>query len=111
MAVNLKFREGITLFRECYWDSSLALLSSKVDRYIKINEYFASLASEESDGEDFVKVKFSGIAYDEEKLILFKNNLEIAKPFVKSVSISYDLNEKNENKIIEFEGKMELELF
>ena len=104
---NLKFKKGVTLFREYYWDFGLALISSKVDRYIEINEYTSFLTDEESKGKNFIKVKFSGIAYDEERLISFKDNLETEKNFVKSISISYDLNEKDSNKIIEFKGEME----
>ncbi|MCK5122636.1 MAG: hypothetical protein KAQ87_00590 [Candidatus Pacebacteria bacterium] len=108
---NLKFKKGVTLFREYYWDFGLALISSKVDRYIEINEYTSFLTDEESKGKNFIKVKFSGIAYDKERLISFKDNLETEKNFVKSISISYDLNEKDSNKIIEFKGEMELKLF
>jgi PKD repeat protein len=108
---NLKFKEDLISFREYYWDFGLALLSSKVDRYIKIDKYSASLTDEESNGKNSIKVKFSGIAYDEERLILFKSNLEMAKIFVENVSISYDLNRRDDNKIIKFEGEMDLELF
>ena len=108
---NLKFKKDLISFREYYWDFGLALLSSKMDRYIKIDKYSASLIDEESDGENSIKVKFSGIAYDEGRLILFKNNLKEMIVFVENVSISYDLNRRDDNKIIEFEGEMDLELF
>lgn len=108
---SLKFKEDLISFREYYWDFGLALLSSKVDRYIKIDKYSASLIDEKSNGKNSIKVKFSGIAYDEERLILFKSNLEMAKIFVENVSISYDLNRRDDNKIIKFEGEMDLELF
>ena len=108
---SLKFKKEIVFYREYYWDFGLALLSSKVNRYIQIDKYSASLMDEKSDGENSIKVKFSGIAYDEGKLISFKINLEEEKVFVKNVSVSYDLNERNDNRIIEFEGEMEIELF
>ena len=108
---SLKFKEDVVSYREYYWDFGLALLSSKVDRYIKIDKYSASLTEKESNGESSIKIKFSGIAYDEGKLISFKNNLKEEKIFVENILVSYDLNEKNDNKIIEFEGEMDIELF
>jgi len=108
---SLEFKEDVVLFREYYWDFGLALLSSKMDRYIKIDKYSASLVEKELNGENSIKIKFSGIAYDEGKLISFKNNLEEEKIFVENILVSYDLNEKNDNKIIEFEGEMDIELF
>ena len=108
---NLKFKKDLVLFRERHWDFGLALLSSRVDRYIKIDEYSAKLINEKSNSKNLVKVEFSGIAYDEDKLILFENNLKQIKVFVKNVSISHGLDKEDNNKIIKFEGEMELELF
>ena len=108
---SLKFKKELILFREDYWDFGLALLSSKVDRYVKINEYSATLTSEKPADKTSIKVKFGGIAYDEEKLILFEEDLKQVKLFVKSVSISYGLDKEDNNKIIKFKGEMELELF
>lgn len=108
---NLKLKKELVLFREYYWDFGLTLLSSKMDRYIKIDEYSARLMNKESNGEGSVKIEFSGIAYDEKKLVLFEDDLKQIKNFVKDVSISYDLDKKGDDKIIKFKGEMELELF
>ncbi|MCK5642124.1 MAG: hypothetical protein KAJ19_15070 [Gammaproteobacteria bacterium] len=108
---NLKLKKELVLFREYYWDFGLTLLSSKMDRYIKINEYSARLMNKESNGEGSVKIEFSGIAYDEKKLVLFEDDLKQIKNFVKDVSILYDSDKKGDDKIIKFEGEMELELF
>lgn len=108
---NLKFKKDLVLFREYYWDFGLALLSSKVDRYIKIDKYSAVLMGGESGGKDYVKVEFDGIAYDEEKLILFEDDLKQLAVFVKNISISRDFDKKNGGKAIKFKGEMELTPF
>lgn len=108
---SLKFKKELVSFREDYWDFGLALLSSKVDRYIKIDEYSAVLIDEKDNNENSIKVKFGGIAYDEERLVLFEDNLKQVKVFVKSISISSGLDKKDNNKIIKFEGEMELKPF
>ena len=105
---SLGFKEGAVLFHEDYWNFGLSLLSSKIDRYLKINEYSAELEKIADSGEKFVKVKFSGVVYDTEKLDLLENDLKQMSVFVKSASISYDLSKKNDDNTVNFSGEMEL---
>ncbi|MEA1937168.1 MAG: PilN domain-containing protein [Patescibacteria group bacterium] len=107
---SLKIKNDAVLFYEDYWNFGLALLSSKVDRYLKINEYSAQFKKAVGDEEKLVEVEFSGIAYDTEKLISFEDDLKQIDIFVKDVSISYDLNKKNDDNAIDFKGKMELNM-
>lgn len=107
----LKFKKDIVLFREYYWDFGLALLSSEVDRYIRINDYSAKLIKESSDSKNLILVEFGGVAYGKERLILFEENLKQAKVSIKDISISRDLDEENDDELIKFRGKIELELF
>jgi Tfp pilus assembly protein PilN len=107
---NLIFKKDLVLFHEYYWDFGLALLSSKIDRHIEVNEYSAVLVNGKADNKSFVEIEFSGVAYNEEKLIEFKNNLKQENNFIKSISISYGLDEKDNDRVINFKGNMELEL-
>lgn len=107
---SLKLKKEAISFHKYYWDFGLALLSSKIDRYLKIDEYSAVLKKRE-DGKDYIEIKFSGVAYDEKKLNLFESNLRQMKVFVKDVSVRYDLKKKNDNDTIDFSGKMKLNMF
>ena len=107
---SLKLKKEVVSFHKYYWDFGLALLSSKIDRYLKIDEYSAVLKKRE-DGKDYIEIKFSGVAYDEKKLNLFESNLRQMKVFVKDVSVRYDLKKKNDNDTIDFSGKMKLNMF
>jgi Tfp pilus assembly protein PilN len=103
---ELKLKKDLILHHEYYWDFGLALLSSKTNRYIKINEYSSVL--KKSNNEDIVEVKFGGIAYDKQKLISFENDLREMGLFVRDMSISYDSSNKKNSDVIEFEGTMML---
>lgn len=105
---SLEFKGDVVLFHEDYWNFGLSLLSSKIDRYLEINEYSAELEKIADSGEKFVKVKFGGVVYDTEKPVLLENDLKQMSVFVKNVSISYDLNEKNDDNTVNFSGEMEL---
>ena len=105
---SLEFKGDVVLFHEDYWNFGLSLLSSKIDRYLEINEYSAELEKIADSGEKFVKVKFGGVMYDTEKPVLLENDLKQMSVFVKNVSISYDLNEKNDDNTVNFNGEMEL---
>jgi len=89
----------------------LALLSSKTDRYLKINEYSAALKKSDDNSKNFVEVKFGGIAYDEKKLTLLEDDLRQMNIFVKDVLISYDLRKKNSDGTVDFNGEMKLNMF
>ena len=74
---------------------------------MKINEYSAVL-KEVANQENFIEVKFSGIAYDEKKLESFEDDLREMETFVKKASVFYDLNKKESSGAIKFNGEMEL---
>lgn len=107
---NLKFRKEAILFHEDYWHFGLSLLSLKADRYLKINEYSAELKKAVDSDEEFIEVKFGGIVYDAEKIVSLESDLKEMSSFVKSVSVLYDLNKKNDDNTIDFSGKMELNM-
>lgn len=106
-SAEMKLKKDLISYHRDYWDFGLALLSSKTNRYLKINEYSAIL-KEAADQESFIEVKFSGIAYDEKKLESFENDLRGMENFVKKASVSYDLNKKESSGAIKFSGEMEL---
>jgi Tfp pilus assembly protein PilN len=106
-SAKMKLKKDLILYHRHYWDFGLALLSSKTNRYLKINEYSAVL-KEAANQENFIEVKFSGIAYDEEKLESLENDLREMEIFVKEVSVFYDLNKKESSGAINFSGEMEL---
>lgn len=106
---KLEFKKEVVLFHKYYWDFGLTLLSTKTNRYLKINEYSATL--KEVDGsEDFVEIEFSGVAYDKEKLILLEDDLKQMDVFVKDASVLYDLRKKSDSGVIDFSGKIELNM-
>lgn len=107
---NLKFKREVISFHENYWDSGLLLLSLKVDRYLSIDSYSAELKEMPDSNENFVQVSFSGIAYDAKKLIPLENDLKQMDAFIKSASVTYDLNKKNDNNTIDFSGEMKLNI-
>jgi len=106
-SAEMKLKKDLILYHRNYWDFGLALLSSKTNRYLKINEYSAIL-KEAADQESFVEVKFGGIAYDEKKLESLENDLRKMEIFVKKASVLYDLNKKESSGAIKFSGEMEL---
>ncbi len=103
---NLGFKKDIILYHEYYWDFGIALLSSKADRNLRIEEYSAVLSKYDSG--DILEIKFSGIAYDEKKIILFENNLRQTGDFIENVSVSYDLTKEERPGVVRFDGKMRL---
>ncbi len=107
---SLKFKRDVILFHENHWNFGLSFLSSKIDRYLKINEYSAELKKITDSDKKSLKVKFNGVAYDTEKLAVLENDLKQMNIFVKSVSIHYNLNEKNDDNTINFSGEMELNM-
>ena len=106
-SAKMKLKKDLILYHKNYWDFGLALLSSKTNRYLKINKYSAVL-KEAADQGSFIEVKFSGIAYDEKKLESLENDLKGMENFVKKASVSYDLNKKESSGAIKFSGEMEL---
>ncbi len=106
-SAKMKLKKDLILYHKHYWDFGLEMLSSKTNRYLKINEYSAIL-KEVAGQESFIEVKFSGIAYDEKKLELFENDLREMEIFVKKASVFYDLNKKEDSGAIKFNGEMEL---
>ena len=105
----LEFKENIVLFQSDYWKYGLSLLSPETNRYLKVNEYSAILKESNQDGKDILKVDFSGIAYDEKKLILLESNLKQID-VAQNISIVYNLNKQNNNGIIDFRGSVEFEM-
>ncbi len=107
---QLKLRKELALYQEPYWNFGLSLLSSKVNRYIRIDEYSAELKKEEK--REFVDVKFGGIAYNDESLSSFESDLREMEKMVEDVSISYKGPEKEsstaEGEVIKFKGEMKL---
>lgn len=103
---NLKLKKDVVLYHEYYWDFGIALLSSRTDRDLRVEEYSAVL--KEYDSGDILEIKFSGIAYDEKKIILFENDLRQVGDFVEDVSVSYDLTKEERPGVIGFDGKMRL---
>jgi len=101
------FNRGILLYREEYFNFGLEILSSRTNRFLKLENYSANLI-EFVDDEDLIEIEFDGIAYDKDKLILLEKSLENASRFVKSVSVSYDLDEKQDSDFIKFKGNMQL---
>lgn len=106
-SAEMKLKKDLISYHRDYWDFGLALLSSKTNRYLKINEYSAVLKKVDNQG-DFIEVKFSGAAYDEKKLESLENDLKEMENFVKKASVSYDLNKKESSGAIKFNGEMEL---
>lgn len=104
---NVIFNKDIIAYSENYWDIGLALLSSRTDRFLKIENYSANLI-ESADGKDIIEIKFDGIAYDKERLVLLEDNLKEVKNFVIDASVSYDLDKKQESDPVEFKGNMKL---
>ena len=103
---ELELKKNLVLYHEYYWDIGIVLLSSKVDRDLIINEYSAVL--KKYGDEDIVEIKFSGIAYDEEKLIVLKDGLKQSGTFIKDVDVFYDLNKKETSGTIKFNGEIKL---
>ncbi len=103
---ELELKKNLVLYHEYYWDIGIVLLSSKVDRDLIINEYSAVL--KKYGDEDIVEIKFSGIAYDEEKLIALKDGLKQSGTFIKDVDVFYDLNKKETSGTIKFNGEIKL---
>lgn len=99
--------KDIISYSDNYWDFGLALLSSRTDRFLKIENYSANLIKT-TDKKDVIEVEFNGIAYEEERLALLEDNLKEIKPFVIDASVFYDSNKKQESGFIEFEGNMKL---
>lgn len=106
-SAKMKLKKDLILYHRHYWDFGMELLSSKTNRYLKINEYSAVL-KEAAGQKSFVEVKFSGVAYDEKKLESLENDLREMKVFVKKASVFYDLNKKEVSGAIKFSGEMEL---
>lgn len=104
---SLGLKRDLILYHEYYWNFGIELLSLKIDRDLKIEEYSAVLKG--YDSEDILEIKFSGISYDEKKMILFENDLKEIGDFIKDVSVSYDLSEEEHPSVIRFNGKMKLE--
>lgn len=101
------FNKDIIAYSENYWDLGLALLSSRMDRFMKMENYSANLI--EAEGEEYIiEIEFNGIAYDEERLSLLEDDLKGIEHFVIDASVSYDLNKKQESGFIEFKGNMKL---
>lgn len=103
---ELELKKNLVLYHKYYWDIGIVLLSSKVDRDLIINEYSAVL--KKYGDEDIVEIKFSGIAYDEEKLIALKDGLKQSGTFIKDVDVFYDLNKKETSGTIKFNGEIKL---
>lgn len=103
--------KDLVLYHENYWEFGLALLSSKIDRDLKIDKYDATLKKTEDTGST-VDVEFSGVAYNEKKLSLLEGDLKQMSLFVKEASISYNAgnlgNKKESQNTIKFKGKMKL---
>jgi len=108
---KLTANKDLILYHENYWEFGLALLSSKTNRDLRVDKYDAVLKETENIG-NIVDVEFSGVSYNEEKLLLLENDLKQMNLFVKEVSISYDLDDLSEKgeaqNTIEFKGKMKL---
>lgn len=108
---ELTANKDLVLYHENYWEFGLALLSSKIDRDLKIDKYDAVL-KETKDAGSVVDVEFNGVAYDEKKLSLLENDLKQMGLFVKEASISYDAGNSGDKKesqnAIKFKGKMKL---
>ncbi|MCK5490639.1 MAG: hypothetical protein KAI67_02235 [Candidatus Pacebacteria bacterium] len=104
---DVVFNRDILLYREEYFNFGLEILSLRTNRFLKLENYSANLI-ESVDDEDLIEIEFDGIAYDKDKLILLEKSLENASRFVKSVSVSYDLDGKQESDFIRFKGNMQL---
>ena len=103
------FNKDIIAHSEDYWDLGLSLLSSRTDRFLKIENYSANLV-ESTDEEYIIEIEFSGIAYDKDKLVLLEDNLKEVEHFIVDASVSYDLDKEQESDFIEFKGSMRISL-
>ncbi|MCK4591810.1 hypothetical protein KAT63_00010 [Candidatus Parcubacteria bacterium] len=99
--------KDIISYSDNYWDFGLALLSSRTDRFLKIENYSANLIKT-TDKKNVIEIEFNGIAYEEEKLALLEDDLKEIKPFVIDALVFYDSNKEQESGFIEFEGNMKL---
>lgn len=107
-SAKMKLKKDLVLYHKNYWDFGLTLLSSKIDRYLKIDEYSAVL-KETADQNSLIEIKFSGVAYDEKKLESLENNLKEIE-IVKEASVSYNSNKEENLGVIEFNGEIKLSL-
>lgn len=103
LSVDMKVKEDIIFYHEPHWDYGLAFLNSKTNRHLKVNSYDAILKKTRAGGEDKVEINFSGIAYNEKALIMFRDNLSDDSS-AENVFVSYDLNKKDNFERINFRG-------
>ncbi|MCK4892279.1 MAG: hypothetical protein KAS78_06445, partial [Candidatus Pacebacteria bacterium] len=103
------FNKDIIAHSEDYWDLGLSLLSSRTDRFLKIENYSANLV-ESADEEYIIEIEFSGIAYDKDKLVLLEDNLKEVEHFTVDASVSYNIDKEQESDFIEFKGSMRISL-
>ncbi len=99
LSADLGVKRDLISYHEPYWDYGLAALISKANRHLKIDSYDAAEAKNKSK----VEINFSGVAYNEEALVLFRDNFE-SDPLMENVFISYDLNKKDSFERINFTG-------
>jgi len=104
---NVVFKKDIISFSEDYYDFGLDIISSRTNRFLKVENYSAELI-EFTERKYIVEIKFNGVAYDKEKLELFEESLKDASRFVTEALVEYDLAEKQESDFIKFKGKMKL---
>ena len=103
-SANFKVKKELVLYRKPYWNYGLALLDSKANRHLKINDYSAVLEKKTAGkNESKIKISFSGTAYNKEALVLFKDNLN-NDSLIKDVFVSYDLGKKDNSGKIDFSG-------
>ena len=104
---NLKIRKEAILYHEPYWNFGLALLSSKLNNDLKINEYSAVLRRSKKDK---IKIKFKGVACNKSSLDLFEGGLAETS-FVDKVKIAYSENEEHSKtpQAVDFSGSLEID--
>ena len=103
---NLLLKEDIILYHQEYWNRGLSILTSKTDRFLKVDHFTAELI-EDKNGQKKVVANFKGYSYDSERLEQFEDDLKSIKSFVTSAKISYDFKRDSSLEFYEFNGTME----
>ena len=103
---TLFLKEDIILYHQEYWNRGLSILTSKTDRFLKI-DYFTAELIEDKNGQKKVVANFKGYSYDSDRLEQFEDDLKSIKSFVTNAKISYDFKKDSSLDFYEFNGTME----
>lgn len=105
LSADLKVKRNLIFYREPEWDYGLAFLISKASRHLKIDNYSAVLKRTEEKNKNKIEINFSGVAYSEEALVMFKDNLA-GDSSAENTLVSYDPSERDSFERINFKGSV-----